>query len=108
MSNSTNVRTNSNSKTQRNVELERSSTRHFYAVKEDAKGETPYVFERIADRNAWMERYETAKPASATEVYKLLRKQRNGILAANRKNRVYVVDSVEAIDPNKGHRLILS
>lgn len=101
---------NSNTKTNNSatIELTRSATRHFYAVKDDAKGGTPYVFERIADRNAWMHRYETAKPASATEVYKLLRKQRNGILAANRTNRVYVVDSVEAIDVNKGHRLILS
>ena len=41
----------------------------FYAVKEGAKGETPYVFERIADRNAWMERYETAKPSCITSIY---------------------------------------
>lgn len=90
-------------------EIVKSSTRHFYAVKEDNRGSKPYVFEKIADRNAWLEKYpEAAKPASATEVYKLLRKQRNAILAANRTNRVYVVDSIEEIDTNKGHRLILS
>lgn len=101
MSNS-NVNSNAN-------DLVKGSTRHFYAVKEDNRGQKPYVFEKIADRNAWLEKYpENAKPATATEVYKMLRKQRNAILAANRTNRVYVVDSVEAIDPNKGHRLILS
>lgn len=103
MSNS-NVRTNK-AKPQ---ELERSSTRHFYAIKDNGRGETPYVFERIVDRNAWMEKNEHAKPATAVDVYKLLRKQRNGILAANRTNRVYVVDSLDSIDQSKGHRLILS
>lgn len=95
--------------TQKSNELNKSATRHFYAIKQDNKGATPYVFEKIAQRNTWLEKYsEVAKPVSATEAYRILQKSRNAILAANRTNRVYVVDSFDAIDTTKGHRLILS
>lgn len=96
--------------TQKTNELNKSATRHFYAIKQDDnKGAVPYVFEKIAQRNTWLEKYgEVAKPVSATEAYRILQKSRRAILAANRTNRVYVVDSVDAIDTAKGHRLILS
>ena len=88
--------------------MQAKNTRHFYALKNEPKGEVPYVFEKVADRNKWLEKYTEAKPASATEVYKILRKSRTGILASNRNNRVYIVDSIDDINIDKGQKLILS
>lgn len=98
----------SNSNVTLNKDLQPSTTRHFYASRPKKDNEIPYVFETVADRNTWLDKHDGAKTIKATDAYKLLRKSRNAIVAANRTNRVYVVDDINEIDTSKGHRLILS
>lgn len=83
--------------------------RNFYAVKVDRKGnEVPYVFEKLAERNGWIERHvaRNARPTSATSVYKMLKRRSKDIIVANRNHRLVVVDSIEAINPDKGQRIV--
>ena len=88
-------------------ELTKSATRNFYAVKANKNGEViPYAFDKIADRNGWIERHD-ARPTSALEVYKMLNKKSNDIVIANRNHRLKVVSATDAnIDPEKGHRIV--
>lgn len=90
------------------TQIEKTSGRNFYAVKQTANGkEIPYAFEKIAKRNEWVERNENTKPVSAFEVYQMLHKTSNDVLIANRQNRVLKVSSNDEIFPEKGQRLLI-
>lgn len=86
--------------------IERDSSRHFYAVKENNRGQViPYGFSKIASRNEWLSKNDNAKPVSAFEVYQMLNKQSNEVLAVNRLNRVFKTTAKD-VDVEKGHKLI--
>lgn len=98
----TNVNVNGN-------EIVKSSGRNFYAVKIQNGKEVAYAFETVANRKRWLDKQEagTAKEMTAPDVYNLLQKGRNDHLCANRFNRVYVVDSIDAVNVEKGQRLVM-
>lgn len=87
--------------------VEKTSGRNFYAVKSNTKGENiVYAFEKVAQRNQWLQRTENSKPVSAFEVYQMLQKTDKDALIANRQNRVLKVSPQDEIFPEKGQRLI--
>lgn len=89
------------------AEIEKTTGRNFYATKPDRKGkDVPYAFERIAERNEWMEKNDDAKPVTALEVYQMLNKSTNDALIANRNHRVLKVKADDEIEVKKGQRLI--
>lgn len=89
------------------AEIEKTTGRNFYATKPDRKGkDVPYAFERIAERNEWMDKNDDAKPVTALEVYQMLNKSTNDALIANRNHRVLKVKADDEIEVKKGQRLI--
>lgn len=89
------------------AEIEKTTGRNFYATKPDRKGkDVPYAFERIAERNEWMDKNDDAKPVTALEVYQMLNKSTNDALIANRNHRVIKVKADDEIEVKKGQRLI--
>lgn len=88
--------------------IERTSGRNFYAVKPNRSGnDTPYAFERVNDRNNWMQKHADAKSISAMEVYIMMQKQSDDVLIANRNNRVVKLKGDDVIEPKKGQRLLV-
>lgn len=87
----------------------KTSGRNFYAVKTSDNKEVAYAFETVAQRKRWMQKQEegTVKEITAPDVYRLLQKGRNDFLCANRFNRVYVIESKDKVQIEKGQRLVM-
>lgn len=87
--------------------VEKSSGRNFYAMKESNSGKTvPYGFETVVARRTWLEKHTDARPAGAMEVYRLLQKNSDEAIIANRTNRLFTVKLGSEIDISKGQRVI--
>lgn len=87
----------------------KTSGRNFYAVKNQNGKEVAFAFETVATRKRWLQKQDpaVAREISAPDVYRLLQKGRDDYLCANRFNRVYVIDSTEKVQPDKGQRLVM-
>ena len=85
------------------------SGRNFYAVKDVNGKEQAFAFTTVANRKRWIERQTDGNPREITapDVYRMLQKGRDDYLCANRFNRVYVIDSVDKVNEDKGQRLVM-
>lgn len=91
------------------TQVEKVSGRNFYAVKMLNGKEQAFAFTTVASRKRWIERQNEGDPReiSAPDVYRMLQKGRDDFLCANRFNRVYVIDSAEKVNQDKGQRLVM-
>ena len=91
------------------VSVNKTSGRNFYAVKTVNGKEQAFAFETVANRKRWLDRQvdSDAREISAPDVYRMLQKGRDDYLCANRFNRVYVIDSADKVNTEKGQRLVM-
>ena len=78
--------------------------RHFYASKVNSNGkELVFGFDKVEDRNNWMQKRNDSKILKANDVYKILNRKKDEVVIASNTRRLHVIKADKLDDELRQH-----
>ena len=78
--------------------------RHFYASKVNSNGKELVVgFDKVEDRNNWMQKRNDSKILKANDVYKILNRKKDEVVIASNTHRLRVIKADKLDDELRQH-----
>lgn len=78
--------------------------RHFYASKVNSNGkELVFGFDKVEDRNNWMQKRNDSKILKANDVYKILNRKKDEVVIASNTHRLHVIKADKLDDELRQH-----
>ena len=78
--------------------------RHFYASKVNSNGkELVFGFDKVEDRNNWMQKRNDSKILKANDVYKILNRKKDEVVIASNSRRLRVIKADKLDDELRQH-----
>lgn len=87
---------------------QRRNGRHFYASHVNSNGkELVFGFDKVEDRNSWMQKRNDSKILKANDVYKILNRKKDEVVIASTTRRLRVI-KVDKLDDEMRQHVVMS